>query len=149
MARSERQNQKRTERRKLLRDLGFSPKAAARIRDLSSSRIEAAIKVQKENVESVPRKERSDSDKQILRKFRSVPLTNNPRVLTFEQKRDQWSEWSSKSGNFPADIRSKVLAFNDSVGENENHSFGYQAAYFEYVEERDDVDDGDFYERNR
>lgn len=139
--------EKRRERIQILRSLGFTHQQAFRLANARSRKVESAISQAKNELIDTPRSERSPEQVQRLRSFRNVPIRNNARILTKEEKREQWSRWSSKGRNFPNRVRERIRELNADAGEDPFDSFGYQAAYFEYVEEFDDVEDGDFYEQ--
>ncbi len=140
---------KRRERIRVLRSLGFTHQQAFRWNNAKGKNVQAVISQAKRDLESVPKAERTPAQTDRLKSFRGVPLRNNPRILSREEKRDQWSEWSGKSGMFPARGANRVRELNENAGKDEFDSFGFQAYYFEYVEDFDDVDDGDFYEEKR
>lgn len=137
---------KRRERIQILRSLGFTHQQAFRWNNARGENVQAVINQARNDLQAVPRSERTDAETTRLRSFREVPERNNSRILSFDEKREQWSEWSSKGGSFPAGGRERIRELNAGAGRDPFDSFGYQAYYFEYVEEFDDVEDGDFYE---
>ncbi len=138
--------EKRRERIQVLRSLGFTHQQAFRLANARSKKVQDAISGAKRDIEDTPRNERTQEQNDRLRKFRNTPIRNNSRILTFEEKRIQWSHWSGRS--FPPRLQKRIRELNEGAGENPFNQFGFQAAYFEYVEERDDVEAGDFYEES-
>lgn len=138
---------KRRERIQVLRSLGFTHQQAFRLSNARGDKIQHAMSEAKKDLESIPRDQRTDSDRERLRAYRNIPLRNNSRILSRNEKREQWSEWSMKGGGgFPNRATERIRELNADAGKDRYDSYGYQAYYFEYVEEYDDVDDGDFYE---
>jgi len=140
--------EKRRERISLLRSLGFTHQQAFRLANAKGETILGVMRQQKEDIESVPRNERTPQQREILKSYRGVPLRDNSRILTRSEKREQWSHWSSGGGHFPAHAQAQIRAYNENAGNDPFDEFGFQAYYFDYVEEYDDVDDGDFYEES-
>ncbi len=138
--------EKRRERIQILKSLGFTHQQAFRWNNASGDKVAAVIAQAKRDLESIPKEQRTQTDRDRLRAFRNVPIRNNPRILSKDEKREQWAEWSSTGGNFPSKGRERIRELNANAGLDPLAKFGYQAYYFEYVEEFDDVDDGDFYE---
>lgn len=138
---------KRRERMSVLKSLGFTHQQAFRLANARSETVSGAISQAKKDLEAIPRNERTDTDRERLKAFRGVRIRNNPRILSKEEKRDQWSHWSSQGNNFPPAQTQRIRELNENAGKDPLDSFGYQAYYFEYVEEFADVDDGDFYEQ--
>ena len=136
---------KRRERIALLRSLGFTHQQAFRFANAKHEKIEAAISQAKKDANSIPKSERTEKDNERIRAFRNVRIRNNSRILSIPEKKEQWSEWSSKNGNFPANALKRIEEFNDARGNDRFDEYGYQAYWFEYVMEYDVDFDTEFY----
>lgn len=147
----ESRSEKRKERYKELRALGFTVADARRYRDRSGDNIDRFIRVEQRRISRKPialRSSRESFRLSRIRNYRSQPSKKSRRFDSREARWRQFSKWS-KNNKFPKWAQDRIVATNRRAGKDSIlDGFGYRQFYYEYVERLDDGEISDIVDRN-
>lgn len=133
--------ERRKERRRLLRQLGYSPAEADRLRDWSGQRIETNISTVERRLARVPVEDRSENVQQRLRAIRDHkrqrridPAKTRGRLESRSERIRNFSEWS-RIKQFPPDVQAKIIEINKRARKRPFafNSYGYRIYYHMYI----------------
>ena len=137
----ESRDQKRIERYRELRALGYDSKTARRLRDASGKNIELFIGRDQRRISRKPIQTRTSSEAFRLRRIQNryrtqTELQRKARLSTREERWQEFAEYS-KSGIWPAEFRRRIREINRRAGfikDANNNKYGFRRFYYEYVE---------------
>lgn len=131
-------SEKRLERYRELRALGFSAEDARRLRDRSGRNIQLEVASEQRRISRKPQRARTPEETFRLRRIqdRNVSATRIQQEARLNTRRERWmrfSEWS-KAGVFPRQYISRIRQINIRAGRDAYDGYGFRQFYFEYVE---------------
>lgn len=140
---------KRKERYRELRNLGFSAPEARRLRDTSGDTIDSEITVKQRRISRKPQQLRSSEEQFTLDRIRNYRRGGFSRRSRVDSRRARWERFSkwSEAGVFPKSFRARIVQINQSNGLLANDGFGYRQFYYEYVERLSREDASQFSDR--
>lgn len=144
--------ERRAARYKHLRILGFSAEHARRYRDQSSDHIIEFVDDSREEIVAIPAKNRSESQRNILKQVRKSRRRENqivtqPRLKTIGERSSDFSRWSEFGNVFPGWALKYIEQQNADKGLSPADSYGYRRFYWSYVEGRSQDELGDVADR--
>lgn len=132
----ESRSDKRKERYRELRALGFSASEARRYRDQSGTNIDKRISVEQRRISRKPQQMRSSEEVfrlERIRNRRKSRVTRQPRLDSRRERWQRFSDWS-KVQRFPKEYQARIDQINERAGKPRFDGYGYRRFYYEYVE---------------
>lgn len=133
-------SEKRTERYKELRRLGFDSRTANKLKDQSGPNIERAITARFRNLKR--RKRLSDKEREYLNELESRqsakaanPSSAIERTYSERDRQAQFEEWTAEK-SFPPAIQRIIRELNAEKGKPESDGYGYRQFYYSFVKRR-------------
>jgi hypothetical protein len=141
---SESRSDKRKERYREAKALGFSRTEATRLRDLSGKSLQREFSREARRISRKNIKDRSAAETFRLRRIQDRNASQDQIRLQsrLDSRRERWlkfSEWS-KANKFPASQLKRIVNINTRNGLSPTDRFGYRMFYYLYVERLDDFD---------
>lgn len=148
----ESRSEKRKERYRELRALGFTPDRARQLRDHSGKNIQRSISTEQRRISRKPPSMRTSEESFRLRRIQDRNRSQNRiqsdgRILERQQRWENWSEWS-KTNIWPRDMRRIARALNEQAGRPPDDGYGFRRLYYMYVERMPDERSEILAERN-
>ena len=126
---------KRKERYRELRRLGFDSRTANRLKDQSGPNIERAIQARYRNLQN--RENLSTQDAAYFERLerRQVEDVQHTIEITYSEsdRQSQFEEWSQRDVGFPDEINQAIREINRQAGLPFNDGYGYRRFYYEFV----------------
>lgn len=149
---SQSRNEKRLERYRELRALGFNAKDARKLRDQSGRHIESQISAERRRISRKPVQLRTSDESFKLRRLqdRSTAETQIRSQARMTSRRERWENFSrwSESRKFPVNYRRRISTINIRAGLPPDDGFGFRQFYYEYVERLSRDESSELAERN-
>lgn len=129
-------NEVRRERHRLLRELGYSPEDARRLRDNSFVNIEKTITRTERRLARRPAIDRSPEQQRRLRKIRDYRKRDAIELCGRTESKPtriaNWSDWS-RDRSFPREFYQRARKINRDSGRRANASYGFRILYHMYI----------------